>query len=56
MKAEVITISRLNVIDALKEKFYGNDAGSWSKHSNKKLGDWYKEYILNNKDAKIKVI
>jgi hypothetical protein len=48
-------ISRMEVITALKKKFFGNDPASWSSHSNTTLLEWYKEYILEDKTSKIKI-
>lgn len=48
-------VSRLEVIDALKTMFYGNNPESWTKNSNKQLVNWYKEYILQNMGAKIEM-
>lgn len=46
-----IRISRIEIIQTLKNKFYGNEPSSWGTHSNQTLGDWYKEYILENKEV-----
>lgn len=50
------TIHRSSVIQALKQKFFGNDPASWSQHSNTILLNWYKEYILCDLKAEIEII
>jgi len=49
-------ISRIAVIQALKQKFFGNNPASWSTHSNTTLLGWYKEYILCDMNADIQII
>ena len=49
------TITRMDVIQALKKKFFSNDPASWSQHSNTTLLNWYKEYILEDKNSEIKI-
>lgn len=49
-------IHRSSVIQALKQKFFGNDPASWGNHSNKTLLDWYKEYIICDMKAEIEII
>jgi hypothetical protein len=49
-------ISRSNVIQDLKKKFFGNNPASWSQHSNTTLLNWYKEYILCDLKAEIEII
>ena len=50
-----IKVSRMEVIEKLKTKFFGNNPASWSRNSNKQLIDWYKEHILQDKNAKVKI-
>lgn len=50
-----IKVSRMEVIEKLKTKFFGNNPASWSRNSNKQLIDWYKEHILEDKKAKVKI-
>jgi hypothetical protein len=52
---ETQTVTRMEVIQTLKKKFFGNDPASWSSHSNTTLLEWYKEYILEDKTSKIKI-
>lgn len=49
------TVTRIEVITALKKRFFGNDPASWSQHSNTTLLNWYKEYILEDKNSQIKI-
>jgi hypothetical protein len=49
-------ISRSNVIQALKKKFFGNNPESWGTHSNTTLLGWYKEYIICDMNANIEII
>jgi len=49
-------IHRSSVIQALKQKFFGNNSASWGKHSNTTLLDWYKEYIICDVNADIIII
>lgn len=50
-----IKVSRMEVIEKLKTKFFGNNPASWSRNSNKQLVDWYKEHILQDKNANVKI-
>lgn len=50
-----IRVSRMEIIDKLKTKFFGNNPASWRRNSNKQLIDWYKEYILEDKNIKVKI-
>lgn len=50
---EAKKVSIHDVIDALKEKFYGNNPASWGRNSKKQLLAWYKEHIIEDKDASI---
>lgn len=49
------TVTRIEVITSLKKKFFGNDPASWSQHSNTTLLNWYKEYILEDKNSQITI-
>ena len=37
--------ARYEMITALKKRFPVNNPTSWGRHSNKKLRQWYDEYI-----------
>ena len=50
-----LTISRFEVIQKLKDKFFSNDPASWGEHSDTVLLDWYKEHILEDKNSRIKI-
>jgi hypothetical protein len=49
-------ILRLIVILDLKKKFPLNNPTSWKRLSKKELTEMYKEYILEDKNADIKII
>ncbi len=52
----VVEVTRMNCIDALKKQFTSNNAASWRRNSKKQLGEWYAEYILNDRTIKVKII
>ena len=48
-----IKIDRTAVIQALKKRFPGNNPASWSRNSKTQLGEWYAEYILEDRNKKV---
>ncbi len=48
-----INITRSEMIQALKKKFFSNSSEGWANNTTDELTRWYKEYILLDKTAYI---